>query len=148
MGYRCQMGRCVPNGNLGSPCATSAECSMGTCSGGVCCNMACDGACQSCVLPGRAGMCTPLPQGTQIRDAGAGAVCSCNGVSGTCMQTPDAGAPDVAVIMGMDAAVGVEPIIYRGGGCGCSAPGTPSGHAALGLAAIAMALASARRRRR
>ncbi len=142
-GYRCEMGRCVPTGNLGTPCTRNDQCGMGAvCSGGVCCNTACEGQCQSCVLPGHAGTCTPLPMNTQIVDAGS--ICVCDGVRGTCRETPDAGTPDVAT---MDSGPTVT-IGYQGSGCGCSAPGQSSGNAALGLVAAALALASARRRRR
>ncbi len=143
MGFRCEMGRCVPTGMLGSPCSRDDQCGMGVCSGGVCCNVACNGACQSCILPGRAGTCTPLPARTQPADASVG--CFCDGISGTCGATPDAGTPDVPVTMDSGPSVTIG---YQGSGCGCSAPGNASGSAALGLVAAALALATARRRRR
>ena len=142
-GYRCEMGRCVPTGNLGTPCTRNDQCSMGAvCAGGVCCNTACQGACESCVLPGRAGTCSPLPAGIPPGDAGAS--CACDGVRGTCREIPDAGTPDVPT---MDAGPAVI-IGYQGSGCGCSAPGNRASGSALGLAVAALALVAARRRRR
>ncbi len=141
-GFRCEMGRCVPAGTLGSPCTRNDQCGMGVCSGGVCCNVACEGACQSCVLPGRAGTCTPLPANTQIADAGQ--VCVCDGVQGTCRAQPDAGPVDASNPMD----VGIVNVGYQGAGCGCSAPGTTSNRSALGLAVAALAILGARRRRR
>ena len=143
-GFRCEMGRCVPRGNLGTPCTSDAQCTMGAvCANGVCCNRACNGACESCALPASAGTCTPLPVGTQVADAGTVGLCVCTGTTGTCRAQPDASVPDAAT---MDAAT--NPLIYHGGGCGCSAPGRTGGRATLGLFAVAVAAVLAGRRRR
>jgi hypothetical protein len=44
------------------------ECASGFCANGVCCDSACDGACESCNQPRTTGQCTPLPN----PDAGLG----------------------------------------------------------------------------
>lgn len=148
-GFQCQMGRCVPRGNLGAPCTSDSQCTMGTvCSNGVCCNRACNGACESCALPATAGQCTPLPAGTQIQDAGVPGICVCNGTSGMCtVQQQDAGMPPPPpdVPPAMDAAV--PTVIYRGGGCGCSTLGRSGGASLLAVAALAAVVVGRRRRR-
>jgi MYXO-CTERM domain-containing protein len=150
MNFRCEMGRCVAPAGLGMGCMTNAQCGAGGfCSGGVCCNTACTGACESCILQGSAGRCSPLPANTQVRDAGTnGSLCVCTGTSGTCRAdvTPDASTPDVTV--SMDVAVPVQ-VIYTGAGCGCSAPGTSNtANGALGVTLAALALVVTRRRAR
>ena len=39
---------CVSDGNNGKPCANASDCSSGFCVDGVCCNLACEGACDAC----------------------------------------------------------------------------------------------------
>lgn len=41
-------------------CMTAADCPSGFCVDGYCCDSACDGACQSCGLPGSKGTCSPV----------------------------------------------------------------------------------------
>ena len=66
-------------GGLGSAtCSTSADCELGPCVDGVCCNRACDGACESCNEAGSVGTCVTVagkPRGTR----------TCGG-SGTCAE--------------------------------------------------------------
>jgi len=66
----------------GSGCADGSECPSGFCSDGVCCDRACDGACESCNLPIISGTCTPIPAGSDPDDECAGAS-TCN-ASGFC----------------------------------------------------------------
>src|SRR5690349_1740353 len=49
---------------LGLPCGCGQECDSGFCADGVCCNLACQGACYSCKLPGRMGSCAPVAIGS------------------------------------------------------------------------------------
>jgi hypothetical protein len=49
----------------GASCSTGTECLSSFCAQGVCCDKACDGACQSCALPGMLGTCTNVPTGSQ-----------------------------------------------------------------------------------
>ena len=46
---------------LGLACACGIECGSGFCVDGVCCNLACSGACVSCNLAGKMGECAPVP---------------------------------------------------------------------------------------
>jgi|GEM_PF-1711777 len=54
----CDNGTCVGRPN-GDGCLTSGECSSNVCADGVCCNVACDGQCESCNLPASKGTCSP-----------------------------------------------------------------------------------------
>ena len=65
----------------GSGCADGSECPSGFCSDGVCCDSACDGACETCNLPTIAGTCAPVPAGSDPDDECAGAsTCNASGV--------------------------------------------------------------------
>jgi hypothetical protein len=48
---------------VGAKCSVGADCASGFCSDGQCCNVACQGACVSCSLPGRVGTCWPVDVG-------------------------------------------------------------------------------------
>jgi hypothetical protein len=68
-------GEACPNGQ--------SSCASGFCAGGVCCDVACDGACQTCSAPGRLGACGVVAAG----DPGAGGACAplvCDGQHPTC----------------------------------------------------------------
>ncbi|MGE5784334.1 MAG: MYXO-CTERM sorting domain-containing protein [Myxococcales bacterium] len=61
------------------------------CAGGVCCNRACGGECESCSLEGKVGNCNLVPAGSQPRDGKAactsdGTVCGgyCDGKLSSC----------------------------------------------------------------
>ncbi|MBI4701072.1 MAG: hypothetical protein HY744_07930 [Deltaproteobacteria bacterium] len=67
-GTYCQGGKCVGKKAPGESCAAAAQCSSGFCplQDGLCCNAACDGACQACRLDksGQAnGVCAPVAAG-------------------------------------------------------------------------------------
>ncbi len=47
-GFYCNGASCVPQGNTGVACGANNQCSSGFCADGVCCNTACDGACDAC----------------------------------------------------------------------------------------------------
>jgi len=59
----CANGYCNGSGtcNLllsnGSLCSTNQQCGSGFCVGGICCNTACNGACEACNVVGSAGVC-------------------------------------------------------------------------------------------
>jgi hypothetical protein len=56
----------MPKKMLGETCGGGAQCQSGVCDDGVCCDQECPGDCQSCRPSGQpAGLCTPLPQGTE-----------------------------------------------------------------------------------
>jgi hypothetical protein len=78
-------GGSCPDCGTGKDCGGSGDCGSTFCFDGVCCAMDCAGACKSCDLPGKKGMCTNLPEG--VDDQGP-MVCNndntCNG-SGSCV---------------------------------------------------------------
>jgi hypothetical protein len=83
-GIKCVAGSCGPKPRA-AVCTKGADCASGFCSDGVCCNVACQGACVACNQVGREGTCWPIDQGVAdprnvCKDAGAA---SC-GRSGTC----------------------------------------------------------------
>lgn len=79
----------------GATCASGTECASGSCVDGVCCDTSCTGQCESCVLAGQVGTCTPVtgaPPAGKPACAGSGA-CSgaCDGVHGeTCAYPGEA----------------------------------------------------------
>ena len=52
---------------IGETCDVDAACETGICADGVCCAMACDGACEACDLAGSEGSCLPLADGSVCR---------------------------------------------------------------------------------
>lgn len=44
--------------DLGTSCGDTLECHSGFCTSGVCCDTACNGACQACTIPGQVGVCS------------------------------------------------------------------------------------------
>jgi hypothetical protein len=77
----CVEGVCTPRTVNGGTCAQSTDCASGVCSGGVCCDRACDGACESCALAGAAGKCTPKDESTPSPACGS---FTCNGIDRQC----------------------------------------------------------------
>jgi hypothetical protein len=74
----------------GESCKANSDCTSGVCSSeGVCCNVACDGACQSCLLASRVGICsniandgTPRDSTTCAANPPCGNTGKCNGAGG------------------------------------------------------------------
>jgi hypothetical protein len=79
----------------GAGCLADADCVSNHCADGVCCNMACTGACVSCNQMGSEGMCLNVPENKAdphrvCTDAGA-ASCGKNGLcngAGACQLYP------------------------------------------------------------
>ncbi len=81
----------------GVACAAGPECMSGFCADGVCCNNACEGACNACNLEGSKGQCEPTPSGqkpsgsktcqTELVET-CGFDGTCNG-EGQCRKYPD-----------------------------------------------------------
>ncbi|XXF75365.1 hypothetical protein P2318_20090 [Myxococcaceae bacterium GXIMD 01537] len=84
-GHLCDAGTCVAKRPNGEACDTSRQCDSGTCADGVCCDSACEGACDACDQPGSEGMCIPVAAG------GTGSpTCGpfvCDGTSAACPTT-------------------------------------------------------------
>jgi hypothetical protein len=91
---KCVNGSCriIP---IGATCTRNTDCATGFCSDGQCCNIACQGPCVSCALPGRVGKCWPVDSGAPdpraiCRDQGP-ASCGLNGLcdgNGGCASYP------------------------------------------------------------
>jgi hypothetical protein len=67
-----------------SGCMLDGECPSGHCVDHVCCDLACQGQCEACDLPGSVGICTPVtgqPHGARTPCASASDVCAgrCDG---------------------------------------------------------------------
>jgi alpha-tubulin suppressor-like RCC1 family protein len=54
----CSNGTCVAK-TIGDNCGTGTECGSGVCADGVCCDVQCNGQCESCALTGKKGTCSP-----------------------------------------------------------------------------------------
>ena len=59
-------------------CTVAAQCASGFCVDGVCCDAACDGACQSCAQTGKVGTCAPVKNATDDACTG-GSTCDAAG---------------------------------------------------------------------
>jgi hypothetical protein len=57
-GTTCNNGNCVGRTN-GESCSTASDCASNVCADGVCCDVGCDGQCESCNLSGSKGVCSP-----------------------------------------------------------------------------------------
>ena len=81
-GFECSAGHCRGILPAGATCQYREQCASGHCVDGVCCDSACDGACESCATSFNLGTCKPLPAG----DPGAPtcAPYKCSGTSGAC----------------------------------------------------------------
>lgn len=99
-GYYCDGKFCQKVRTVGDGCARTSQCNTGlTCVDGVCCNSACDGACQACSVANKQsgdapGVCGPAKAGSDpgdrcIKDdvatCGKSGVC---GATGTCALWP------------------------------------------------------------
>lgn len=69
-------GGCGPC-DISKRCTGANDCSSGFCSGGLCCNEACDGMCIRCDLPDSAGICAFVPESETHEDE----LFVCNGAS-------------------------------------------------------------------
>lgn len=96
----CQSTQCVPDQGPGGACTGPEACQGGLfCVDGVCCNTACTGSCESCNLPGVAGLCSPIPAGQDPAAECPGV--SCNGyyfgwVQDSCLRRADVAAARTA----------------------------------------------------
>lgn len=83
-GFACQSGRCRGTLTPGDGCGFAEQCASGRCVDGVCCERACDGACERCDLTGHEGECAPVPAGEEGDPLCAPYVCG--GSSGDCPE--------------------------------------------------------------
>ncbi|HYP89969.1 MAG TPA: hypothetical protein VEQ59_17490 [Polyangiaceae bacterium] len=82
-------GACAPS--FGQDCRKDADCASGHCSDGVCCDEACDGACQTCTQQGHEGRCS-LVEGAAAHGSCPGkGTCSsrCDGKQADCTPVPE-----------------------------------------------------------
>jgi len=82
-GLACESEVCVRRAGLGDDCATTADCTVGECVDGVCCNLACDGACALCDDPLARGVCLNAQAGTDPNEDCAAGEEAC-GATGLC----------------------------------------------------------------
>jgi hypothetical protein len=78
-------GGACPSCALGEGCIVEGDCTSGFCIDLVCCQTACDGACEGCDLDGTVGVCTPHPAGTDPDNDCAPMTCDGNGA---CLERP------------------------------------------------------------
>jgi hypothetical protein len=81
-GFYCNGTTCAPKQSNGASCSGNSQCSSGFCVDGVCCNNACNGACNACNLSGSQGTCTNMPSGSAGNPSCSPYVCS--GSSASC----------------------------------------------------------------
>jgi hypothetical protein len=110
-GNLCLMNQCGKKSN-GAPCTQGSECTTNVCADGVCCNVACGAACQTCALPGAIGTCSPVPSGLSDSDGSCGPVCTADGTSAQDRRCDGAGACEP---LGAPAACGAY--VCKAGSC-------------------------------
>src|SRR5450432_530260 len=96
-GQQCVAGSCGKK-MKGANCKANLDCASGFCADGVCCNVACAGACVSCAQPDRLGTCWPIDQGVvdpravcKKQDASTcGTKGTCDGFGGCEKYAPEA----------------------------------------------------------
>lgn len=113
----------------GKTCGTSNDnCTSGFCVDGLCCVEACDGACQSCGIPGSEGTCDVIPKYSEDPVFGAGMSCkeadgkTCNG-AGACslaLGQPCQGNANCASLKCVDPAGGNNKVCLKNTGDGCT----------------------------
>ncbi|HXU01088.1 MAG TPA: hypothetical protein VN903_08855 [Polyangia bacterium] len=95
-GVACVNGSCGPK-RPGAVCSKDADCASGFCTDGVCCNIACRGACVSCNQIGRVGTCWPIDLGAAdphgiCKDKGppsCGQTGTCDGIGGCALYAAE-----------------------------------------------------------
>jgi hypothetical protein len=95
-GVKCVGGSCGPKPRAAS-CSKNADCASGFCADGLCCNVACQGACSSCNQVGREGTCWPMDAGAAdprglCKNEGApscGHTGTCDGFGGCAMYVAE-----------------------------------------------------------
>ena len=125
----------------GAACARNDQCQTGHCADGVCCDSACDGACQACNTEGRVGVCAVLPKGNVGAPVCAPFVCDGAGRAcpTTCAADGDCAAP---ALCRTGVCVEGPPRSHLGFSCGCR----ETSEGPLVLLVLAAALVGRRRR--
>lgn len=110
-----------PNGkDNGNTCGDSTECKSGYCTDGVCCESDCPGACKSCALSGKEGLCTPYPEDTDPDAECVGAGAPTDPCAGTCDGKGACSYPDPAKTCGASTCTGATQHDFAcdsGGAC-------------------------------
>jgi hypothetical protein len=118
-GSFCDGSQCLPKQGNGTTCERNGECTSGHCVDGVCCDMACDSACEACKLLGSVGTCTTVDNGTSC---GSGQVC-CNGTCQECCNNSHCTTSTSPVCQsGTCSPCSVSPAVCTGGTC-CASDG-------------------------
>lgn len=101
VGSQCSDGTCVPTLKPGTRCTNGENCATGLCVDGVCCDRACEGACEACNVTGSVGICTAVSGAARGTRSCAG---TC--VQGVCSSTPSSANGGAANSTGPVAAAG------------------------------------------
>jgi len=92
-GTHCDSGVCEVDLPVGAFCDEPSDCQASLfCTDNVCCTTACDGGCEACDLPGLAGICALVPDGTDPDGECGGLSCASyfwGWASDTCYQRAD-----------------------------------------------------------
>jgi len=123
-GSFCFEGACVPTRVTGAGCVGDAMCTSGHCVDGVCCQTACDGACQRC---GAGGVCAFASAGADPDDD-CGPCGTCSEV-GTCTDARAGTDPKGACDAEVGAPCGLSGSCDGRGGCALADAGTSCGAA-------------------
>ncbi|NNB89235.1 hypothetical protein HJC10_36085 [Corallococcus exiguus] len=75
-----------PKQENGGTCTSGRDCYSGECADGVCCDSACDGACDACDLAGSEGVCSVAPQGAACADDDNPCTTDACDAAGTCLH--------------------------------------------------------------
>jgi MYXO-CTERM domain-containing protein len=124
MGAYCVNNLCQPKHSLSTSCGTANECTSGYCADGVCCDRACDGACDAC---GSDGACQTSTVGTA-----GNPVCDPYVCDGTSSQCPQGCTTDMQCI-GTDQCLNGACVARMGGSTCTLDEQCPLGHCADGV---------------
>lgn len=106
-------GQCAGDLLDGETCTHGGQCASDFCVDSVCCNGACDGACQACNLGGSVGTCTTEANGTTCD---GDKVC-CGGTCQECCDHADCSGSEPVCVSGQCAACSASPADCPGSTC-------------------------------
>ncbi|WP_437506872.1 Kelch repeat-containing protein [Sorangium sp. So ce1099] len=110
---------------LGAECTLDADCALGVCVEGICCESRCDEPCHTCADIASPGECVPQPRGSDIRKECTDEGCdgACDG-SGSCTAVPRGGA--CSPVECSDETHSMKSIVCPADGARCPDPTSPT----------------------